>query len=830
MKKQKGIHNMGPRRDDGSKGLAKKASARNLLVGNIPAWVWSPLIILAIHGVVFRNFLTFDKFLVFLDAGSDSYNQFYPNFIHNIRYLVNGDIPAWSFHEGMGQSVFPGGINNPFLWLLALFGLDHLAHGIVFIEIFKSLITGILSYCFFKALDLSSYTATVGAVLAAFLGYLLIGSSGWYGHSANVVYFIFLIYAFESFYQKHNRLLFPAAIFLIADNPFRLYLFSVFMFTYSIFRILKNGNRSLKTVLIFFIKLAGLEALGIGMGALFSYNSLLAMTNSPRVSGDVSALGGLISTPVFALADPLEAATLIYRFFSNDLLGTGSNFTGWGNYLEAPAFYCGLLTLLVFPQVFFYAEKKEKLILAGLFFFWMIPLVFPFFRYALYAFMGNYYKHGLSLFIPFLLIVYAACGLEKILAGKGPNATILTTTLLCLLLFLYVPFSDLSLKINNPLRWIIAAFLIVYGFLLYFLKFQKWKNTVKTLLLVALCMEIGYLSSVTINHRQALTREQFLSKVGYNDDTVEAVAHLKSMDSDFYRVNKDYPSSLGEFDSINDAKVHGYFGTPSYSSFNKQEYVDFLKAFDIIEQNNETKTRWAVGLLQRPLLQALCSVKYNLVKPEDFARKNAFYRMSYAPIRKVGDVMVMQHRYALPMGFTYDKWIRRDDFDKLSKAQKEIALLFACVGNEAVPGIEAVDFPTLQRMVENFKFQEFAAIVDQKRASAMRLRDFSQNHFSGEISLIQKQLVFFSIPFDKGWRAYDNGHRAPIIQTNIGFMGIVLDKGFHAIELRYLPPYIKPAFVLSALSLIIYAGMFIFQISEFRPFRRTGKNDRMDQK
>lgn len=782
------------------------------LLNKIPGFAFFLTGVLIIHLFVFKDYLLFKKLLIFLDAGSDAYNQFYPGFIHSVRYILTDGLPTWSFHEGMGRSIFPGGINDPTFWIRALFGTDHLAYGIVIIEILKSLVAGIVVYFFLKVFNLSDLTCAAGAVMASFLGYLILGSSGWYGHSTNVVYFVLLLYAFELFYQKNNRLLFPVAVFFIADNPFNLYLVSVFLLTYAVFRIFSDGAWNLSQSFIFLLKLAGLGVVGVGMSAVFFYNSLFSMINSPRVSGDVQAVGGLLSVPVFGLVDRLEAATILMRFFSNDMLGTGSHFTGWGNYLEAPAFYCGLLNLLVFPQILIIPGKRKKIAFTGLLLLWMIPLLFPFFRFALYAFMGNYFKHGLSLFIPFLFMFYGILGLERLQTRNTPNDVVLIGTLLALLCLLYFPFlgspaSDNPIMINNDLRLIVSCFLLAYAVFLYLLKFDNLKPIAGCLLLCLICLEAAWMSSITINQRTALTREQFESKQGYNDYTVEAVAYLKSNDSGFYRVNKDYPSPMGEVDSINDAKAHGYFGTPSYSSFNKQEYVEFLKAFGIIEKGKETKTRWAIGLLQRPLLQAVSSVKYNLVKPEDFAKKDAFYQLSYEPITQFGDVMVMKHKHALPFGFTYDKYLSRNDFEKLSKAQKDMAIFLACISDQDIDGLGKVSLNEMQTLLQGLSLKNFSRMVDRKKASAMRITDFSQKHFTGDISLDQKALVFFSIPYDRGWKASANGRPTPTILTNVGFTGIVLDKGVHRIELNYLPEYIKPALGVSILFLMVYLGM-----------------------
>jgi len=791
------------------------------LLNNVNGLYFFLPIVLLIQLFIFKDYIFCNKLLVFLDAGCDAYNIFYPSFMHAARYIRTEGLPTWSFHSGMGQSIFPGYINSPFFWILNLFGPDRLAYGIVFVEILKSTITGILFYLFLKTLDFSKFSCIAGGLMASFLGYLILGSSGWYGHSSNVVYFVLMLYAFELSYKKDNWLLFPVAVFFSADNPFRLYLFGVFFLTYALFRILSDNTLRGKEILYFLLKLAGCGAVGAGMSTVFTYNNLLGMLNSPRVSGDVSATNGLMSFSVFETVDLLEGVTSLMRFFSNDLMGTGSNFNGWRNYLEAPAFYSGLLPLLLFPQVLFLAGRRKKIAFACFFFFWMIPLIFPFFRFTLYAFMGSYYKHGLSLFIPFLFLIYGLHGLEHIQKKTPVNGIVLFSTLVMLLVLLYFPFFSSTQfaekeMINSDLRLIISCFLFMYAGLLYFLKIDKLKNFVKLMLLIILCFETGYLSSITVNNRDSVTREQFESKVGYNDYTVEGVAYIQSVDSGFYRINKDYPSPLGELDSINDARVHGYFGTPSYSSFNKQEYIEFLKATEIIEKGNEMKTRWAVGLLQRPLLQAISSVKYNLVKPDDFSKKSSFYKLSYEPITQFGDVMVMKNKFTLPFGFTYDIFLKRNDFDQLSKTQKDIALFFTCITGNDIPGLNEAKLSEIKGLLKNFTLKTFSENVEQKRANSMDLTYFSQKHFKGEISLKKKKLLFFSIPFDKGWKAFDNGQPVPILQTNIGFSGIMLDKGVHRIELKYLPEYIKPAFCISLLFMIVYMTLGFLRITKLK--------------
>ena len=150
--------------------------------------------------------------------------------------------------------------------------------------------------------------------------------------------------------------------------------------------------------------------------------------------------------------------------------------------------------------------------------------------------------------------------------------------------------------INTTLKYIISGFLLVYAGILYLMRFDGLKKYLKPALIIVLCIEVGSLSSVTVNHRKTITREQFESKKGYNDESVDAIQYIKAHDTGFYRINKVFSSTLAEHDSINDAMIQGFYGTPSYSSFNKQEYIDFLTATEVINQGDERQTRWSMGL------------------------------------------------------------------------------------------------------------------------------------------------------------------------------------------------------------------------------------------
>ena len=486
-------------------------------------------LILLVMLFTFSSFIFQENIYFFKDIGSDSYNVFLPKYYHNAHYFHEHGLPTWSFYQGMGQKAFPAGINRPFNFLMYLTGPNNVVSSVFWMQLLKLFLGGFFLFQFVRIFDFHRLAAVFGGVIFTFVGYAVLGSTGWYGHVENVLYGIFLLFAFEAFYQKKQWWFFPIAIFLISSNPVRLYLSGLFLFLYTLLRFLSD-EKNTREILMLYVKLAGLGVIGVGINAVFSINTLDSMINSPRVSGGFDKGDTLSQQSVFGLAIPLERATAAFRLFSNDLLGNGSNFRGYRNYLEAPTFYCGLFTLLLIPQLFQFLNKRRKIIHGVFLGLLILPVLFPYFRYAMFLFIGDYYKHGLSLFLPMFLIVYAVWALNYIITQKKINLPILLGTLSLLGILLYYPHESVgnaARPIDNNLRNIVFTFLIIYSLGLLAFKYIKQKQLALLALLAVVVIEAGYMTSKTVNTRAAITKAEYQAKNGYNDYAKDAADHLR---------------------------------------------------------------------------------------------------------------------------------------------------------------------------------------------------------------------------------------------------------------------------------------------------------------
>jgi len=90
---------------------------------------------------------------------------------------------------------------------------------------------------------------------------------------------------------------------------------------------------------------------------------------------------------------------------------------------------------------------------------------------------------------------------------------------------------------------------------------------------------------------------------------------------------------------------------------------------------------------------------------------------------------------------------------------------------------------------------------------------YSQNWVAFDIQLPTSQMLFFSIPFDKGWSVYNNGNKLDLIyEVQGGFIGLALDPGQNHLEFKFIPQGLVLGSGLTLLSVILFCYMLFKQI------------------
>ncbi len=889
-----------------------KAAAEPLNISELPAvqmlqkfGVPAGLILVTIACFwVFSSYLFGDLVFLFSDIGSDSINIKYPR-VQLLDWLraSSKSLEGWSFYHGMGQSVGSGAnhwsevlinlperiLRTPFEVIGQLAGWGELPMRLAYDQLVDLWLSGIFGFLFFRHLTAGNVLASIlGALFLTFSGYMVMGST-WL-HSG--FKYIFLLWAFEEMYRKNRWYFVPIALTFFRSWDF--YFGGMFIFLYSIARYFadteKSEEKSVVSYVTFGMRFLAVAGLGIAMSLGTITHNMDKINKSPRGEGvfndkkisrgDAGYVDKLSGRPIFGMESSVHYDSAVMRLFSSDALGSGSEFKGWRNYLEAPNLYAGILTLLLLVQFFFLEKKRSRIFFGAFVGLWLLMVAFPFFRYAFYLFVGDYYKHALNYFIPFTLVIVGALGLKAIMdQGKVNLPALGGTALLLLILAQGASLEDKGI-LDEGIALRSTVFILGYSAALFALT-RKNLATVGIATLVVLTMaEVGLNSKGSLDHREVLTKRYFDEKKGYNDYTLEAVSYIDSIADGFTRIEKNYSSAPSIHASMNDAQAQRYFGTQSYSSMNQSYYIRFLQEIGTIQRGDEIRTRWAPGLKYTPLLHSVFQVNYTMRAPrfqlnnkslqlmqnngvpprimqsiwqgqsmvmdqEDFiaylqtritdkqlnrhfqkiaqsciiANPN-YEQFGYRVAAKKGDVEVLRNEYPVPFGFVYDKKVSESSFEGQPFDQKIFAMNMACVLPDSNLSSTAASQFYIDSIPQNYTWDfhgQNTAKLAQDHVNWTEVND-SYTDWNGTVSS-DGGILFFSIPFDEDWTVEFDGEKQNVLLANFGFMGVELPSGETDVHLSYAPANQGRTHLVETVMILLYLGLVSASIFG----RTTGK-------
>ncbi|NNF33782.1 MAG: YfhO family protein [Saprospiraceae bacterium] len=748
--------------------------------------------------ILFHKYLFFSFFFIFDDVGSDTMSLFYPNLLDDVRNLRNEGLVFWSFSKGMGLNSWSENFIDPLHLILMILGEKYLAYGLGWIAVVKVAAVSFFSYYFFKFQGLHRNAILLGTILMTFMGYLITGTT-WYGHATNIMHMMMFLLGIEWMISRNRWWVLSIAALMLLGPP--LFFMTEYAIIYGVLRFTISEKLNLATIRAFFKRLWKPALAGTLIATPFLGSIINRFVNSPRVGGDASFAHVLSDIGVFSVNEAGHLATILARFFSNDILGSPNNFTGWKNTLEAPLFYCGLLTLLLVPQLFSFLKIKQKLIFGGMLGIFALTLIFPWFRNAFYLFQGEYYKGALSFFIPFTLIWMAVLAFHYISKSGKIHIPLLIGTIVVLIGTLFsIPSISQLIRVDASVQFQVVVFLLVYAGGLFTLNRLKNKNTVVHLLLVVALIEGGIFSYNALNDRSAIDINAFENREFYNDNTVEAIKYLKSEDPGFYRVEKLFGSFLSN--GLNDSQAQGYYDTKTYRSHNHNNYVEFLKGLTLLDPSDESATRWIGGLWTAEDIHPLITMKYLLARPGQSDQPKSGY---YNSIGELNGINIYKSKYYLPLGIPFNSYILKSEM----KDDLDYFRIVEAMNNGVIIDDKDVGLVSNMKKYPANRISGYLApsrLYNTYKDKCLKITSHNQSHIQGTINITEPNMVYFSIPYDVGWSASANGKSTPLTKVNYGMTGMYLDPGQYNISLRYRPPY----FMIGCLLFLLGVGGMVY--------------------
>ncbi len=752
---------------------------------------------------VYKDFLLFEKVLLFKDIGSDSIN-FYLTYWTEISNLYHTDgIPKWSFHNGMGDSMFLFFQGDPFNHFLFLLGKDNLPYGLAYMEVLKIVLTTLLFFKYLEKLELNNFVKIIGSLLFAFGGWMILGTSGWYVFSTQVFYFAFIIYALENYLKNKNWILLTIAVTL--SSCFDLissiqYLF--FCLAYLVFRSFENDTRQILAFIKKGSSIIAIFILGIGLAGVYTVNYFYFVFGSARVVGNSNIVNYGAESPL-TIVSKNEGLSVLARLFSNDLLGAGSDYKGFSNYLEGPTLYIGLIVLIFVTQSLFTLNRKLKILYGITLLLVVIALTFPYIRYAFWGFQLNYYRI-FSFFISFILLYIGLRAFDHFIKTKQINKSALVGFVLVTALLFLTNLVFPEFMLDSPTSLTVVGFIVVYSLLIYFGNKSKSFQDIKFGIMVLVLFELVTFSNKTVNNRDHLFTAELEDKKGFNDYSLEAINYIKSIDTNFYRVAKMFPSGLSVHQSMNDAMMQNFNGLIGYTAFHNKNYLNFLQLNDALDANNPDDLKWVYKILSKPKLFSFAGAKYIIDKGENFNYDTTYIHC----IKKMNGISIFKNDLALPLFFFQDNWIKENNFKKLSKKNKSNIPFYASVlsmeANMTIGNELNID--------DTIKLQDVGLLLEQAKIlqqSKITTNYFSNNKILLNVVVDKPKLLQTTIPFHKGWSVLVDGKLISPFISNGGLLAFNLEKGDRKIVLEFKPTDLKIGLIVTLIFFLTFIIIII---------------------
>ena len=466
--------------------------------------------------------------------------------------------------------------------------------------------------------------------------------------------------------------------------------------------------------------------------------------------------------------------SFVGRFFSNNILGVGNEYSGAYNYYEVAMLST---SLLVGIAVIYLLQTKYKKRVCILMLLSGASLIFPVVTYIM-NFDIN--KQRWTFMLCFLAVLAIGYFLQDFFEKKIPPRQLMISLLIADVLYLLAGVGLVAahykkvIDLDGKSCLIVAVIGLLYN--VFFVGTIWKKGKYQALLIGLIVVEIVSANYATINQRDLVSVSD-LQNGYYNDGTSEAVNYIALHDETLFRTNKTY-MSVG----YNDSQAQNYYGMAVYSATNSNAFINFfdennvLFLSDQIEMSKSGQKKHLSVPYERYYFNSLLGVKYILSKTK--LEDESFYTFSY----KFGDIYVYQNEHSVTFGYLYSTEYTKDSLNELIDAtDRDMCLTtgfyYTDTSNELTNAVDA------GVMTE----EEALAGLEELQQNGIQDATFENGTLTGTISNSseEEQMLCIPIIYSDDWSLYVDGEEVEISNINGGLIGAWISSGDHSIKLTY---------------------------------------------
>ncbi|MBR3592888.1 MAG: YfhO family protein [Clostridia bacterium] len=732
---------------------------------------------------------------------SEGYFTFYGDFnVQQIPFyqmchgaIRDGNI-NWNWLTDLGSD-FVGAyafytLGSPFFWVTLIFPNSFVPYLMGPLLILKFAFAALTGYMYIRRFTKTSYAASLGGLLYAFSGFSIYNIFFNHFHEAIIV-FPLLLLSIELLITENRRGVFALAVaFCAITNYFFFFGMVVFCVIYFFVRLY---SKAIKVKITRFWTFVFEAILGVALASVLLVPALNAVMGNERISSILMGWNGITYGK-----EQIYLYVIQSFFFPPDIPARPVFFPEANVKWSSVAGWLPVFSMTGFFTWFKLREKSwQKRLLAICALCALVPIL----NSAFYAFNTSYYARWF--YMPVLIIALATVMLaedKKVDFSYGLK----WTTAITLAFVLVIGFFPQTVTENGKEKLIFGLYTQDSNGT-YALRFWTTSLIALICLVVQKLLFIARQKSHTKFYMGAIACVCAVSIVYGNVFIATGRMHsyevkdvvIDSLIEGEVNLPDDSEYRIDVYDGVDNTGM--YLGLPSINAFHSVVSPSIMEFYDYIGVERSVASRPDTDV---PAIRSLLSVKYllNRTDGDSFIDEDGETLMpGFEYLKTSGNYYVYENQNYVPYGFSYDYYMSYKFCDDYSESLRSQLMLKAILltddqiekYGDYMTNVEELRYQSsYDDSIVSLNFNDNSISVDAAALRQTAAEEFKVDNkgFSARVTRDKKSLVFFSVPYDKGWTATVNGKAVNVEKVNAGFMAIAVDEGVSWIRFDYQNP------------------------------------------
>lgn len=264
-------------------------------------------------------------------------------------------------------------------------------------------------------------------------------------------------------------------------------------------------------------------------------------------------------------------------------------------------------------------------------------------------------------------------------------------------------------------------------------------------------------------------------------DGVPNLPDTEEVKDQFYRIEVDGTSTNYEM-------VWGYPTIHCFQSTVESSIVDFYEGI------GRSRTVDSKMNFTHPGARALLSARYyleNILIHQDETYADQGGILGYVQKYETDNgYMVYENSCYIPMGFPFDSYVTESDYSSVVNDRRlsdRLLVKDLILSDEAAQKYGNLLTRDTAFASADTSDEAFCQNCADRKASACSAFSYDNGGFSAACDMDRENLLFFSVPYDRGWTAIVDGTPVEIVKADFGLMAIDVPAGSHEIRFSFTP-------------------------------------------